>query len=93
MTDLRYAVVQSGYAVFGVGHTEAEAIADAATWIEPKEGRQGDLTPEQVADMCVTQPMDGDLCIISADNDPKDFDSHMRANGGYVLRNGKWCEQ
>ncbi len=28
-----YAVVQDGYAVFGVGETELEAIADARQWV------------------------------------------------------------
>jgi hypothetical protein len=44
----KFAVVQLGYALFGVGETEDEAIENAAEWIEPLGGLGGAGTFEDV---------------------------------------------
>ena len=92
MNDLRYAVVQEGHAVFGVGHTYDEALVDAAKWIEPENGRQGDMTPDEVEALCVAQPMDGEFHVISIDDEPEDFNYYLRVSQSFVKRNGRWYE-
>ena len=92
MTDLRFAVVQSGHCVWGVGHTREQAIVDAAKWIEPKDGRQGDMTPDQVEELCFSRPVDGDFYVLSQADDPESFDSYMESQGGYPHVSGKWYD-
>lgn len=44
----KYAVVQYGCALFGVGESRERAIADAAQWIEPNGKIQGHGTVQDV---------------------------------------------
>lgn len=44
----QFAVVQNGLALYGVGRTRAEAIADAADWISTKDVQQGEATEKDV---------------------------------------------
>lgn len=45
----KFAVIQNGCTVFGIGNTREGAILEAAKWIEPIDGgRQGDATVEDV---------------------------------------------
>ncbi len=51
-----YAVVQDGYAIFGVGSTEAEAIKDARHWSsDPDEFKDLPDRPNFAGDMYVTE--------------------------------------
>lgn len=86
---IKFAVIQSGYAVFGTGATRDEAIADAANWMEPSDGGlQGDMTAEQVQELIVSRPVDGDFYIIEVGDD--EFDSYLENQGGYVHADGEW---
>lgn len=82
---IRFAVVQSGYAVFGVGHTREEAIADAACWMDPAKRSR---TEEQVEELLVDRPNDGDFYVLESGDE--EFDSYMRAQDAFTLVNGKW---
>lgn len=44
----KFAVVQNGLALYGVGHTRDEAIADAADWISTTNVQQGEATKKDV---------------------------------------------
>ena len=44
----KYAVVQNGFSLYGVGETEDEAIENAAEWLETKRKRQGRCTADDV---------------------------------------------
>jgi hypothetical protein len=85
---ITYAVVQSGYCVFGVGSSRAEAIADAAKWLEDEYGRQGGMTAAQVEAQIEIRPNDGDLCVLSEGDDA--FDNYMANQGGFEKRDGAW---
>jgi hypothetical protein len=47
-TKHKFAVIQDGYTLYGVGATRQEALENAAQWIEPADGRQGGATVEDV---------------------------------------------
>lgn len=49
-----FAVVQHGYAVFGLGATKAEAIEDARRWVD---------NPDEIDDLPSRPDVDGDLYI------------------------------
>lgn len=86
---IKFAVAQSGYAVFGVGATRDEAIADAAKWMEPSEGGpRGSMTVSEVEEMIVSRPNDGDFYVIEASDE--DFDYYLKNQGGFEQINGEW---
>lgn len=88
---LNYAVIQSGYCVFGAGSTPGEAYADAANWLEPRKSDNETYTPEMVADECADFQFDGDLKLIHRNNDdPDEFDSYMKNQGGYTFDGNSW---
>ena len=88
--EIKFAVVQSGYAVFGAGNTYDEAIADAAQWMEPENGRQGDMTTEQVEELLVNRrnAVNGDFYML--DSSDEEFDSYLENQGGFEKRDRKW---
>jgi len=88
MKSLKFAVIQTGYAVFGAGHTRQQAIDDARNWLEDENGVQGGMSVSDVEELISVRPNVGDFTILSAD-DP-DFDSYMKNQGGFVQRNGEW---
>ncbi|MEN6587245.1 MAG: hypothetical protein ABFE02_14490 [Sulfuricella sp.] len=79
---IRFAVIQSGYAVFGVGHTREEAIADAVDWMEPG------TTTADVESMLADRPNDGDFYIMESDDD--EFDCYMKNQHAFKNVNGEW---
>ncbi len=85
---IKFAVIQSGYAVFGAGTTENEAYEDAARWMEPDEN--GPFTADRAAELCVVRPVDGDFYLLERSRDPDTFDSYLRNQGGFTLRDGEW---
>ena len=89
-TEIKYAVIQSGYCVFGTGATERAAIEDAAQWLEDEFGRQGGLTPEEVEAQLAPRygHVDGDLIVVR--NDDQIFDSYLENQGGFEKRGGQW---
>lgn len=88
MNEIKFAVVQMGYNVFGAGSTKDEAIADAQQWIESPEGQVGGLTIEQVEDLLETRPVDGGFMLMGVDHE--EFDDYMKNQGGFEKRDGKW---
>ena len=86
--EIRFAFIQSGYCVFGVGATRDEAIQDAAKWLEPDNGPQGSMTVEEVEDLIKPQIVNGGFTVIQAGNE--EFDSYLRNQGGYEQINDKW---
>ena len=87
---LVYAVIQSGYCVFGAGTTEDEAYADAAKNLEPRQSDGESYTPEMVEEECGEFQFDGDLALISRGDDEDEFDSYMKNQGGYEFDGRGW---
>lgn len=85
---IEFAVIQSGYCVWGVGATEQEAYEDAASCLEPDE--HGDWDAGRVEAECVARPNDGDLTLMERDRDQATFDSYLKNQGGFEFRNGGW---
>lgn len=85
---IKFAVVQSGYAVFGVGSTYKKAIIDATKWMTGDAGES--LTVKQVAELLVNRHsvIDGDFYIM--DSSDENFDRYLKNQGGFVKRNGRW---
>ena len=88
MDIIKFAVIQSGYCVFGAGHTRSAAIEDAALWMDGPDNRQGSMSPDQVEESLVARPNDGDICLIEAGSE--EFDSYLRNQGGYTLTADGW---
>jgi len=44
MKSLKFAFIQSGYCVLGVGYTRKQAISDARVWLESPDGVQGGMS-------------------------------------------------
>ena len=88
MKSLKFAFIQSGYCIFGVGYTPEQAIEDARQWIESPDGVQGGRSLDEVADLVSDQPNDGDFTILDVDSD--EFDSYMQNAGGFVKRGNGW---
>jgi len=87
---LTFAVIQDGYCVFGTGSTALEAYTDACEWLGPM-GSGDDYTPDDVAAECAEHQFNGDLMLIERSDDPDEFDSYMRNQGGFVqAKNGNW---
>ena len=86
--SIEFAFIQSGYCVFGAGHTEEQAIADAREWLESEDGEQGGMTLPEVRAMLTNDRVDGGFRVISADD--SEFDSYLKNQGGYSQRRGKW---
>ena len=59
MKSLKFAFIQSGYCVFGVGYTEQQAISDARKWLESPDGVQGGMTFRAVENLLSRQRIDG----------------------------------
>ena len=87
---IRFAVVQSGYYVFGVGFTRNEAFMNATKWMVDERGNIGGLSPEAVKNMIVQTEghVKGDLILLSADH--ADFDSYLEEQGGFEQIDGVW---
>jgi ribosomal protein S13 len=94
MRQINFAVIQSGYAVFGVGETREQAIADAANWLEDENGRQGGLTEEQVEELIQVRPNNGHFTILRRGYDDEELDSYLENHGGYVKHDdGIWYDE
>lgn len=85
---LTYAVIQSGYCVFGAGESEQDAYLDAAQWLE--EDENGEWTADRVERECKARPNDGDLTLINRSEDTEYFDRYMRGQGGYTFDGTGW---
>ena len=88
MKSLKFAFIQSGYCVFGVGYTEQQAISDARKWLESPDGVQGGMTFRAVENLLSRQRIDGGFRIISSGDE--EFDSYMKNHGGFVKRGQGW---
>jgi len=93
MKPIEFAVIQSGYCVFGAGSTEEAAIRDAAQWLEDENGQQGGLTIDEVRDRLepIHNHVDGDLILMDVDDEG--FDSYLENQGGYIKHSGKWYSE
>lgn len=87
---IQYAVIQSGYAVYGAGATKDDAIAVAAQWLEDADHRQGTMTEDEVRALLkpTHSHVDGDLVLIGSDH--PDFDSYLENQGGFEKRGNEW---
>lgn len=89
-TILNFAVIQSGYCVFGAGSTEFGALRNALQWLGPRDDGSR-YTVATLADECSNCQFDGDLNLISREDDSEEFDSYMRNQGGYIQSSrGNW---
>lgn len=91
MKSLKFAFIQSGYCVFGVGYTRKQAISDARKWLESPNGVQGGMTFRGVENLVKTRPASGEFTIISSDH--AEFDSYLKNQGGFVKRGNDWYHQ
>lgn len=92
MKSLKFAVIQSGYCVFGVGTTEYEALIDACNWLGPDDSGN-EYTPESLRSELAGRRgrVNGDLMLIDSEND--EFDSYLENQGGFVRRGRGWYLQ
>ena len=88
MESIKFALIQSGYCVFGVGFTIKKAISDASKWLENPAGEQGGMTIREVEQLVVSRPNYGDFTILS--NEHPEFDSYLKNHGGFVKRGSYW---
>ena len=88
MKSIKFAFVQSGYCVFGVGYTAKQAVSDARKWLESPDGVQGGMTFRQVEALVERRPASGGFQIIAADD--SEFDSYMENQGGFIKRGSGW---
>ena len=87
MSNLNFAVIQTGFCVFGAGGTREEALIDASKCLEPDEN--GRFSPQRIENEMGTAH--GELNII--DKEHRDFDSYMEAQGCYTKSDsGQWSE-
>ena len=91
MKSIKFAFIQSGYCVFGVGYTEQQAISDARNWLESPQGVQGGMTLHEVRDLLSSDRVDGGFRVISSDDE--EFDSYLKNQGGFVKRGQGWYNQ
>ena len=87
-STIEFAFIQSGYCVFGAGHTKGQAIADAREWLESENGEQGGMTLAEVRALLTNDRVDGGFRVISSND--AEFDSYLKNQGGYSQRNGEW---
>ena len=87
---LTYAVIQSGYCVFGAGSSAAEAYADATNWLEPRKSDCESYTPEMVEDDCNRFQFYGDLKLIYRDDDEDTFDQYLDIQSGFRFDGTGW---
>lgn len=72
------AVVQNGLALYGIGKTRDEAVRDAAEWIEPKNGMQGDATVADVEKLIhESRGFHGDFYVITDGSEIKKYVSNV----------------
>jgi len=90
---IEFAVIQSGYAVFGVGETEQDALEDAASNMEDEFGRVGGMNANEVGGLLepLFNHVDGDFILMESDHDH--FDSYMENQGGFVSVEGTWFKE
>lgn len=89
--SIKFAFIQSGHAVFGVGYTRKQAISDARKWLESPDGVQGGMSFRAVSDLVCARPNDGDFTIIESGTE--EFDSYMQNTGGFVKIGRGWYHQ
>ena len=91
MKSIKFAFIQSGYCVVGIGYTEQQAISDARKWLESPQGVQGGMTLHEVRDLLSSDRVDGGFRVISSDDE--EFDSYLKNQGGFVKRGQGWYNQ
>lgn len=93
MTYLNFAVIQSGYCVFGAGKTVEDAYNDATNWLEPRKYDYAPYTADMVREECNEFQFDGDLRLIDRASDTEEFDSYMKNQGGYRFDGHGWLQE
>ena len=86
---LKFALIQSGYCVFGVGSTRDACLIDACQWLESNE--DGAYTPDRIENELIArrgQRVDGDFYIL--DSRSIEFDNYLENQGGFEKRNDEW---
>lgn len=81
-----FCVIQKGYAIFGIGDTEEEAIKDAKVWLERDEEDLKDLPSYPVAnigELTIIPCTDELFGFIQDGGDPEMFDVIKDSNGTY----------
>lgn len=86
--SIKFAFIQSGYAVFGVGYTRKQSISDARKWLESPDGVQGGMSFQEVSDLVEVCPVNGSFTIIDSESD--EFDSYMKQQGAFVKIGNGW---
>lgn len=85
---ITHIVIQAGYCVFGAGASRQEAVEDAAKWMEDEYGRMGGMNANQVEDLIVARPNDGEFTVLSESHE--DFGSYLKNQGGFSQIEGRW---
>lgn len=82
--EIKFAVVQSGCAIFGAGHTRKAAALDAVEWVADV----GCVADVESILVDKHNAVDGDFYMIGSDSD--EFDDYMENQGAYEKIEGKW---
>ena len=93
MSDtIKYILIQTGYCVFGSGHTYSECLADASQWLEPNEN--GSYTPARIELELLSSAhkyhgAEGGFQVLEAGDEG--FDSYLESQGGFYRNSeGDW---
>lgn len=82
---IRFAVIQSGYGVFGSGNTELDAVSDAIEWID------GVDSAAEVVDLLKVCPAHGEFYMARHTN--ADFNYYLEKQGCFENIHGDWYEK
>ncbi len=90
MKPLKFAVIQSGHAVFGVGTTRLGALRDATRCLNVDAGSNFERYTVRMIEehLLSVQRVDGAFRVI--DSNDSEFDSYLEAQGGFTKKRKNW---
>ena len=90
---IKFALIQSGYAVFGAGNTKHAALLDACRSLEPdQDSGFVRYTPRLITETLITNDrVDGAFRVIDCDD--TEFDSYLKNQGGFIKKRKNWYSQ
>ena len=86
-----FALIQSGYCVFGVGTTYEACLLDASNCLEPDEN--GSFTPERIESELIcnaSSQVDGSFDVIEPDH--PEFESYLKNQCAFEKRGKDWYD-
>lgn len=88
--EIKFALIQSGYCVFGVGNTREECLDDAAKCLEPDEN--GYFDSDRIEnELLTTDSVNGAFYILKKNDE--EFDDYLKNQGCYIQKNGEWYNE